>query len=273
MPQLALVEQLPRRPSGGVAPPLKWAGGKRWLVPHLRPLWAPHREARLIEPFAGGLAMTLDFQPRRALVNDYNVHLINFYTWLQKGLKIDVPSGTDATTYYANRNRFNELIRTGRATSKQAAMLFYYLNRNCYNGLCRFNRSGEFNTPHGRYKNPQFLEDLTPYKEPFANWTFQSGDFENVRLRKTDFVFADPPYDNAFTSYSVGEFSWNDQERLAQWLAEHDGPVVASNHATPRIVELYQSLGFNLKTLPAPRMINCTGDRTPVMEMVASRNL
>jgi DNA adenine methylase len=269
MPRLVQLAERPLLP-----PPLKWAGGKRWLVPELQRLWQGHEKRRLVEPFVGGMAIALNLRPNEALLNDHNVHLVNFYEWLQKGLKIDVPSDSDEETYYANRNRFNEIIaRKGGPSSRQAAMLFYYLNRNCYNGLCRFNRSGEFNTPHGKYKNPQFVEDLTPYKGALAGWDFRSGDFESVRLRKSDFVYADPPYDNAFTSYSSEEFGWKDQERLAHWLADHEGPVVASNHATDRIVELYGELGFELEILQAPRMINCTGDRTPVLEMIATLNL
>src|SRR5579884_2953962 len=71
-------------------PPLKWAGGKRWLVRHLVPYWNGHEDCRLVEPFAGGLAITLGLQPKRALLNDVNPHLISFYRWLQQGL--DVPS-------------------------------------------------------------------------------------------------------------------------------------------------------------------------------------
>ena len=65
-------------------PPLKWAGGKRWQLPHLRPLWAPHRHRRLVEPFCGGLAVTLGLMPQRALLNDVNPHLINFYPMAQE---------------------------------------------------------------------------------------------------------------------------------------------------------------------------------------------
>ena len=56
--------------------PLKWAGGKRWQVPYLRPLWEPHTSRRLVEPFCGGLAVTLGLAPRRALANDATPHLI-----------------------------------------------------------------------------------------------------------------------------------------------------------------------------------------------------
>ena len=67
-------------------PPLKWAGGKRWLVPRLRELYAPHRHRRLVEPFVGGMAVALGLMPERALLADRNPHLIHFYQWLQRGL-------------------------------------------------------------------------------------------------------------------------------------------------------------------------------------------
>src|SRR4051812_22248150 len=66
-------------------PPLKWAGGKRWQIPHLRPVWAPHSSRRLVEPFCGGLAVTLSLAPKRALLNDVNPHVFNFYQWLKRG--------------------------------------------------------------------------------------------------------------------------------------------------------------------------------------------
>ena len=131
----------------GLKPPLKWAGGKRWLVPHLLPLWAPHRHRRLVEPCCGGLAVTLGLQPARALLNDVNPHLINFYRWLGRGFAITQPLVNDADAYYAARARFNALVRDGRQESAEAAALFYYLNRTGYNGLCRFNRRGQFNVP------------------------------------------------------------------------------------------------------------------------------
>src|SRR5687768_6311690 len=110
-------------------PPLKWAGGKRWQVPHLRPLWEAHRHRRLVEPFCGGLAVTLGLAPERALLNDANPHLINFYRSLQKGLRIELPMENDERLFYAHRERFNALLVTGDASTQEAAALFYYLNR------------------------------------------------------------------------------------------------------------------------------------------------
>src|SRR5690606_17403209 len=191
----------------GLPPPLKWAGGKRWQVPMLRRLWAPHAHRRLVEPFCGGLAVALGLGPDRALLNDANPHLINFYQWLQRGLRIGFPMRNDASCYYAYRDRFNALLESGRASSAEAAGLLYYLNRTGYNGLCRFNRLGRYNVPFGRYAAIRYVSDFTPYRDALAGWTFRAGDFADVPLEPDDFVYADPPYDVEFTAYSRGGFT------------------------------------------------------------------
>ena len=86
-------------------------------------------------------------------------------------------------------------------------------------------------------------------------------------------MYADPPYDVEFTTYSAGGFAWEDQIRTAELLARHRGPVVLSNQATPRIVRLYRQLGFRLKFLDAPRRISSNGNRTAAREVLAIRNM
>ena len=254
-------------------PPLKWAGGKRWLVPHLVPLWNPHRFRRLVEPLCGGLAVSLGLTPNRALISDVNPHTISFYRWLKKGLRISSKAQNEETYFYACRERFNQLIRDGGADTQEAASLFYFLNRTCYNGLCRFNSKGEFNVPFGRYKKLIYKTDFSEYVPAFAQWEFMCVDFEKLPLEAGDFIYADPPYDVEFTQYSKENFGWDDQVRLAEWLARHRGPVILSNQATDRIQELYSKLGYTVTILSAPRLINCTGDRTPAKEVLATRNL
>jgi DNA adenine methylase len=254
-------------------PPLKWAGGKRWQVPHLAPLWEPHRQRRFVEPFCGGLAVTIGLKPERALLNDANPHLIEFYCWLQKGLQVDLRMENDEQLFYAHRNRFNDLLTRGAASTPEAASLFYYLNRTGFNGLCRFNRSGEFNVPFGRYTRIRYRHDFTIYCDCFRSWTFTNTDVEAVPIEPDDFVYADPPYDVEFTAYAKDGFTWEDQRRTAAWLAHHPGPAVLVNQATSRIEKLYRQLGFEVNFLTAPRRISCTGDRTPAREIVATRNL
>ncbi|MGH9956422.1 MAG: DNA adenine methylase [Pyrinomonadaceae bacterium] len=254
-------------------PPLKWAGGKRWQLPHLRKYWKGERHRRLVEPFCGGLAVTLGLVPEQALLNDINSHLVNFYRWLKRGLTISIDVANEEALFYAHRKRFNHLLCSGEAETKEAASLFYYLNRTGYNGLCRFNRSGEFNVPFGSYKKINYVRDFVAYKAVLANWEFTSTTFNRIPLKRNDFVYADPPYDVEFTQYSKDGFGWDEQVRTAEWLAKHPGPVVLSNQATKRILQLYRQLGYKLVKLNAPRRISCTGDRSPALEVLAVRNL
>ncbi|MEO8259135.1 MAG: Dam family site-specific DNA-(adenine-N6)-methyltransferase [Acidobacteriota bacterium] len=257
----------------GPRPPLKWAGGKRWQVPLLRPLWDAHRDRRLVEPFCGGLAVALGLLPATALLNDVNPHLINFYRWIGRGLTITLPMQNDPAAYYAARDRFNHLLQAGDGGTAEAASLFYYLNRTGYNGLCRFNSRGLFNVPFGRYKKIDYRTDFTADQPVFARYEFTQADFEQLAVRPGDFIYADPPYDVQFTHYSRGGFGWDEQIRAAEWLARHPGPVVLSNQHTQRIETLYRKLGFTVAITAAPRRISCTGDRTPAQEVLATRNL
>ena len=254
-------------------PPLKWAGGKRWQVPYLRRLWQPNQDRRLVEPFCGGIAVTLGLSPSRALLNDANPHLVNFYRWLQEGLQIDLEMENDKRLFYRHRARFNELLADGGAETREAAALFYYLNRTGYNGLCRFNKDGEFNVPFGQYGRIRYLRDFDAYRGLLASCTFTNTDVESVALRPDDFVYADPPYDVPFRQYARGGFSWHDQERTARRFAAHPGPVVLVNQATERIESLYRSLGYAIEFARAPRRISCTGDRAPAREIIATRNM
>jgi DNA adenine methylase len=209
----------------------------------------------------------------KSLLNDVNPHLINFYRWLKSGLKIEIEMKNASRLFYRHRTRFNKLLATNNEGGQEAASLFYYLNRTGYNGLCRFNRKGEFNVPFGSHRKINYVDDFSDFTSVFADWEFINSDFEEIPLESEDFVYADPPYDVDFTSYSKGGFSWDDQKRAAEWLAKHKGPVILVNQDTKRISDCYKSLGYEIQHLPAPRMINCTGDRSPAREVLAFRNL
>ncbi len=259
-------------------PPLKWAGGKRWLVPYLRTLWQPHSHRRLVEPFCGGLAVALGLQPQNALLNDINDHLINFYSWLKKGLTptIHFHNGVNNKVYYYEcRDRFNELIKNEVGKhSQESAELFYYLNRTGFNGLCRFNKSGGFNVPFGSHKTINYLTDFSGYSRTFTKWEFTNCDFEQLTLCPDDFVYADPPYFEVdFVNYSKQGFNLLDQQHLGRWLRFHEGPTVISNQYSDAAKVLYRKYGFKVEVLEAPRRISSDGDRTPAREILATRNL
>ncbi len=250
-----------------LSPPLKWAGGKRWLLPFLKELYIPG--TRLVEPFVGAMAVSLGLAPKYALLNDINPHLINFYNYLKSGLKIRADFKNEKDFFYESRQEFNSIS----SSNKRKAELFYYLNRTAYNGLCRFNKSGLFNVPFGSYKKISYTKDFSDYKLHLKNWTFLNKDFEALPIKRNDFIYVDPPYDVEFTSYSKDAFKWTDQLRLVDWLLQFDQPIVASNQATTRIIKLYKKAGFDLKIITAPRMISCNGDRCPAKEIIATKNL
>lgn len=252
-------------------PVLKWAGSKRWLIPTLATYF--NDSVRLVDPFGGAGTVPLGLRPTECLMSDVNPHLMNFHRWVQHGLEWTEDCGIefvyDREVYYQNRSKFNALCEAREFWTKEGALLFYYLNRTGFNGLCRFNRSGLFNVPFGSYKTVKLLKSFGQHQEAMKNWDLYCGDFENLPLRSDDFVYADPPYDVEFTQFAPRDFVWDDQIRLAKWLAKHTGLVVASNQYTTRIVELYRDLGFEVLTRQAPRSISCNGDRTPAMEIIA----
>ena len=108
-----------------IKPVLKWAGGKRWLLPRLLELWQPNRDCRLVEPFMGSLSVALGLRPNRALLNDVNIHLANLYHHLQQGLIVEIEMKNDADFYYAMRSRFNQLTQSGKSDTSEAAQIFY----------------------------------------------------------------------------------------------------------------------------------------------------
>lgn len=253
--------------------PLKWAGGKRWLVPVLADLYAATNGSRLVEPFAGGMSVYFGIGETRALLNDVNPHVINFFAQIQSGLTIRLSMKNEEHCFYDYRDRFNALIRSAQHNTQEAAELFYYLNRTGFNGLCRFNKKGFFNVPFGRYKTIQYQKTFPEHASALKGAVLTSGDFEHLALVESDFLYVDPPYDVPFTSYSAQGFSWSDQERLGHWCHNHKGPTLISNQATPRVLELYRDLGFQITLCQAPRRISCTGDRTPAEEVLALRNI
>lgn len=249
-------------------PILKWAGGKRWLLPVLLPYIKDYNT--IVEPFVGAGSVTFTCQPNNAVLADINPHLINLYKQLQLGTLTtsEIEFINTENCYYRNRSLFNTLIKTN-PNSSQCALLFYYLNKTCFNGLCRFNKKGEFNVPYGKYKTIAYIEDFSSYKTALANYTFVCTDFESLDVPIHSALYLDPPYDDGFTNYSKEGFSWVDQVRLGNWAIQHEGLKIISNKATKRIIQLYTDLGFTIVLLDAPRSISSNGNRTKVQEVLA----
>lgn len=259
-----------------LTPPLKWAGGKTWLVPRMNEIYRSHREKTWVDPFCGGLALPLALLPERAILGDINHWLINFYGNIRSNPRfIAAPIANTKVDFYKARVEFNTAINCNAIDNNRMAQLFYYLNRTCFNGLCRFNSAGEFNTPYANYSSPQMSVDFSVYRELFTKWQFEQGDFFLNECISYDnaFVYIDPPYDDGFVGYSGNRFGWEQQQKLVETTDGMDCPIVISNKATDRIIELYKSHGFTIEILSAPRRIAASGNRQKVHEVLATKNI
>lgn len=278
-------------------PFVKWVGGKTRLLEQLDPL-LPREIARYAEPFVGGGAMFFHLHGtgtlQHAALTDANLDVITAYQVIagEVDLLIDAlrlherrylrqDHDGRAAYFYQVRERHPVDVEMD-AIERAARMLF--LNRTCFNGLWRENKSGRFNTPHGRYARPQIVqaEKLRAAAGALDGVHIELRDFrrlpELVREQDLDFVYLDPPYHpisatSAFNAYAGGGFSARDQRELGEVCRELDRMGVRfmlSNSDCPLIREIYR--GFEVDVVKAPRAVNCRGDRRGDVDEVVVRN-
>jgi len=290
-------------------PLLKWAGGKRQLLPALRGFY-PIAFTRYIEPFFGSGAVFFDLHAsgrldgRQAWLVDDNADLIGCYRMLVSRTDAVIAElrllaaehGVRGSDFYyeVRDSRFNPMRASapGGYTPEMAAMLIY-LNRTGFNGLFRLNKSGAFNVPVGRYTNPRILDESHLRQVAAAlrarGVTLVHGSFEGALLQanKGDFIYCDPPYaplsrTACFANYTARGFALADQERLQQALvaaANRGAHVVLSNSSAPDIERLYSSAEarraqLRIERVPARRAINSRAEsRGPVIELVVTNVL
>lgn len=261
-------------------PFLKWAGGKFRQVDQITNLF-PKKVNRLVEPFIGAGAISLNTNYPSYLVNDVNYDVMSLYWILQHSLNnliaatepLFVPENNAEDKYYELRDLFNSGIE-----GLQRTALFLYLNRHCFNGLCRYNSKGGFNVPFGKFSKPYFpKEELTQATEKVKNFWCMCTDFRLIfdMVQEGDVVYCDPPYypiskSASFVGY-VGDFTLKDQTDLAVCAREAVGKgavVVISNSYTETTMELYKDAQINL--FEVSRTISAkTDERKPVKEICA----
>lgn len=271
-----------------VKPLVKWAGGKRQLLPHIHAALPAGTPRRYYEPFIGGGAVLFSLTPASARVNDLNSELINLYEVVREGVDelISLVSTypNDADFFYQLRAVDRDADRFAALSATERAARTLYLNKTCYNGLYRVNSAGQFNAPFGRYKNPTICDEdtLRGVHQYFRDndITFTQGDFAAAvaGAGEGDFVYFDPPYDpvnvtSSFTGYQKGGFDRAEQERLKAVCDDLDARGVKfllSNSATEFIRELYAD--FSIDTVAATRAINSVGSRRGKVDEVLVRN-
>jgi DNA adenine methylase len=284
-------------------PLLKWAGGKRQLLPALAGHY-PARFARYVEPFVGSGAVFFDLTAqgtlaaRRVLLSDVNADLIGCYRALRDRpeaviaelarLEREHRTHGEACYYDVRDARFNPrraalLARTGDPAALAAAYpadlaaMLIFLNRTGFNGLFRLNRRGAFNVPAGRYHEPRICDraHLAHVAEVLGRRgvSIEWQPFETT-LQGTgagDFVYCDPPYaplsrTSSFASYTADGFTAFDQRRLQQAIVAacaRGASVVVSNSSAPEILRLYGNR--------EARAAGLTIDRVPARRAINSR--
>ena len=292
-PQFAIV------PGSPLGPLLKWAGGKRQLLPVLRRFY-PERFNRYIEPFFGSGAVFFDLfgsgrlRGHDAILIDSNSDLVGCYEKVRDHTE-DVARALEAlavvhavqgsTHYYDVRdNRFNPLRKRQRgldsriAYTPQLAAMFIYLNRTGFNGLFRVNGSGDYNVPAGRYSRPTICDRHKLFRVAAAlgsqHVQLLWASFETARAvaQAGDFLYIDPPYvplsrTANFTSYTAAAFTLRDHERLQSLVIELSARgchVLVSNSAAREVVDLYSTPAAKRARLwtmrvPARRSVNSKG--------------
>ncbi len=269
-----------------IAPFVKWVGGKRQLLPAINNL-LPTKYTTYYEPFVGGGAVLFYIQPKKAVINDFNSELINVYNVIKNNpneLISDLKTHINEPEYYYHLRALDRRKDYSKLSSIKKASRIIYLNKTCYNGLYRVNNSGEFNSPFGRYKNPNIINETTiKAVNKYLNnnkITILNVDFENALegIKKGAFVYFDPPYEpvsksSNFTGYIQGGFNLFDQIRLRDLCIDLDSKGIKfllSNSATPLIKDLYNN--FNIKYVKAIRSINSNAKKRGEIDELLIRN-
>lgn len=268
-----------------IIPFVKWAGGKRQLLPEIKKRM-PETYGVYYEPFLGGGALLFDLQPEHAVCGDINMALVNTYNRIaelpesflttigdmDEGIRINgKPYYMTLREYYNNKLVKNEY-------DMELAALFVFLNKHCFNGLYRVNSKGLFNVPYNNSMkasvDPDAIRETAEY---LKSVTILHADFETTLENAGigDFVFLDSPYaplqPDSFTSYNKEGFGMESHRRLARLfddLTARGCYCMATNHNTEFVRELYGNKGYRMDVVSAKRMINADGDKRTGEEII-----
>lgn len=270
-----------------ILPILKWVGGKRQLMGDLTPL-LPDKINIYYEPFVGGGAMLFHVKPEKAYISDINRDLIRVYNVVKSNVDMLIDElkkyNNTADKFYEVRSWDRDEVFYAGLTDVQKAARILFLNKTCYNGLYRVNSKGQFNTPFGKYDNPDIVNEsgLRAVHDYFNKASIQISSISYSDVIKNvfgdAFVYLDPPYDPVsktanFTGYSVGGFSKDDQIRLREYcdeLTARGVKFMLSNSATDFILDQYSA--YDITTVKAKRCINSVASKRSGVDEVVIRN-
>ncbi|MDD7303746.1 MAG: DNA adenine methylase [Prevotellaceae bacterium] len=271
-----------------LAPILKWVGGKRQLLTTINSL-LPEKITTYVEPFVGGGALLFDLQPKRAIINDLNEDLINVYKVVKNNpeelLKLlEEHNEKNNEEYYYKIRALDRMDDYDSMSDVEKASRIIYLNKTCFNGLFRVNQAGQFNSPYGRYKNPNIINKpvILAMSKYFNKNDIKilNGDYKEAlkNLRKGAFIYFDPPYlpissSSSFTGYTENGFNEQNQKDLkdeCDRLNNRGINFLLSNSDHPLIRDLYKD--YEIITVKARRSINSKGNKRGEINEVLVRN-
>ena len=256
-------------------PFVKWAGGKRQLIPILNQN-LPESFGTYYEPFLGGGALLFhiltDKNGQKCSISDLNSDLVLAYTTIRDRIDSLIASlKNHEKNYQKNSESYYYSIRESNprsAIEKTSRLIF--LNRTCFNGLYRVNSKGKFNVPLGKYSNPNIVneENLRAVSHILqsSRISIKCRDFEAVLrdAKKGDLIYFDPPYQPVsatanFTSYTNKDFTYDDLTRLAELCLKLDSRgcnVLLSNSDSKEVADIFAKNPWKITRIEANRSIN-----------------
>ncbi len=262
-------------------PFLKWAGGKRSLLPKLMEDLPEFEHYH--EPFLGGGALFFELRKQGydglAHLTDVNERLINTFRAVQR----EPDRLLRALTYHRrgykeDAEQYFYRIRTTFNKNPEPAQ-FVFLNKTAFNGLYRVNSKGQFNAPWGKYKNPKIVDyetirDASKALKSTVLFERNYSDFHahySFKPQAKDLVYIDPPYFKTFAGYSKNpknDFDWHtDLYLYAEELRKKGVHVMISNSDHPEIRSLFCT--WNIEDIQGNRSISQNGkNRKPADDVL-----
>ena len=286
-----------------IKPFIKWVGGKRQLLSEIQKHYPPTIE-RYCEPFVGGGAVLFDIlancKPKEVLIKDLTQNLVNVYCQVRDNQDklirclrrleksyISLTYEKQKEMYNWLRDKYNSSMSMPNDHLKlRNAALFIFLNKTGFNGLYRVNKSGQFNVPMGKYKNPAICDEDTIKNASAAlqGVKITCGSYSDCIsfIDENTFLYIDPPYrpisDTAsFKAYDKDAFDDNSQRTLKKFVDEcvSKGASFVLSNSDPKNVDLDDDFfddlygDYIIKRVEARRNVSCVGNgRNKITEIL-----
>ena len=239
--------------------PLRYPGGKTWLVPHIRH-WLRHRRTELlVEPFAGGAVVSLtavmEELSERAYLVDLDRDVAAFW---RAALEHSAELITSIRRFVPDRESVEALARRAPENVLEHGFRTLVLNRTRRGGVlapgAALTRNGENGQGVASRWYPATLEQRLRAIAAYSNrFTFREGDGVRImetfagRSREVRF-FVDPPYTAAGGKRAGSRlYAHNevDHQRVFRVLADSGADFLMTYDCSEEIFDLVNRFKFH----------------------------